>query len=112
MSDLAVARRGVSARQPFHWTSKGAITPLCKCQVDFASPFAVQSSDRFLLLCPGRTGSAISALLRLAPTTATLLTLDGSGRVVGEQEIEAFLIQRGDTLKVPPGAKVSAHEKE
>lgn len=57
-------------------------------------------------MCPGRTGSAISALLHLAPTTATLLTLDTRGRPLGEQEIEAFLIQRGDILKVQPGAKV------
>lgn len=60
------------------------------------------------VLAKGKTSEAIGKLLQLAPTSALLLTLDASGRVLTEREIDAQLIQRGDILKVLPGAKVPA----
>lgn len=43
---------------------------------------------------------AVQQLLRLAPATAVLLTLDGEGHVVEEEEVPVALVQRGDLLKV------------
>ncbi|XP_024357608.1 copper-transporting ATPase RAN1 [Physcomitrium patens] len=60
------------------------------------------------VLAKGKTSEAIGKLLQLAPTTAVLLTFDSSGKVIAENEIDAQLIQRGDVLKVLPGAKVPA----
>eukprot|EP00894_Picocystis_sp_ML_P004363 jgi/Pico_ML_1/54880/g736.t1 len=54
----------------------------------------------------GQTSEAITKLMQLAPTTATLLVLDDKGRVLGEEIVEARLVQHGDILKVLPGAKV------
>lgn len=48
-----------------------------------------------------QTGSAIRALLKLAPETATRIKADGS-----EEEVSLDLIHVGDLLKVRPGAKV------
>lgn len=53
---------------------------------------------------------AVTELLKLAPSTATLVTRDDSGRVVTEEEVPTVLIQRGDLLKVcalAPGAPLS-----
>lgn len=58
------------------------------------------------VLAKGKTSEAIGKLLQLAPTSALLLTVDSTGRVLTEREIDAQLIQRGDILKVLPGAKV------
>lgn len=46
---------------------------------------------------------AVTELLRLAPSTAVLITRDESGRTVAEEEVPTALIQRGDLLKVWPG---------
>ena len=43
---------------------------------------------------------AITALLKLAPSTATLQVRDAQGHVVSEEEVPSALIQRGDLLKV------------
>lgn len=43
---------------------------------------------------------AVTELLKLAPSTATLVTRDDSGRVISEEEVPTALIQRGDLLKV------------
>lgn len=59
-------------------------------------------------LAKGKTSDAIKKLVELAPATATLLIKDKDGRCLGEREIDALLIQPGDTLKVSPGAKVPA----
>ena len=42
----------------------------------------------------------MTELLKLAPATAVLLTIDAGGRVVAEEEVPAALVQRGDHLKV------------
>ncbi|KAI4343324.1 hypothetical protein MLD38_027846 [Melastoma candidum] len=59
-------------------------------------------------LAKGKTSDAIKKLVELAPATALLLVKDKGGRVIGEREIDALLIQPGDALKVLPGAKVPA----
>ncbi|KAM5587079.1 copper-transporting ATPase RAN1 [Rosa sericea] len=59
-------------------------------------------------LAKGKTSDAIKKLIELAPATALLLVKDKGGRCVGEREIDALLIQPGDTLKVLPGTKVPA----
>jgi len=56
----------------------------------------------------GRTSRAVQKLLRLAPATALLLTVDGDGRVTAEEEVPVALVQRGDLLKIKPGAKAPA----
>ncbi|KAK4710619.1 hypothetical protein R3W88_005132 [Solanum pinnatisectum] len=57
-------------------------------------------------LAKGKTSGAIKKLVELTPATATLLVKDKGGKVVGEREIDALLIQPGDILKVLPGTKV------
>lgn len=48
-----------------------------------------------------RTGGAIRALLKLAPTTARRITPDGR-----ETDVALELVQRGDHLRVRPGDKI------
>ncbi len=43
---------------------------------------------------------AVTELLKLAPSTATLVTRNSSGQVVSEEEVPTALIQRNDLLKV------------
>ncbi|KAI5679484.1 hypothetical protein M9H77_00711 [Catharanthus roseus] len=57
-------------------------------------------------LAKGKTSDAIKKLVELAPATALLLLQDKDGKIVGERQIDALLIQPGDVLKVLPGAKV------
>ncbi|KAH6830615.1 copper-exporting ATPase / responsive-to-antagonist 1 / copper-transporting ATPase [Perilla frutescens var. hirtella] len=59
-------------------------------------------------LAKGKTSDAIRKLVELTPATATLLIKDTGGKVVGEREIDALLIEPGDILKVLPGTKVPA----
>ncbi|KAF8412670.1 hypothetical protein HHK36_000638 [Tetracentron sinense] len=59
-------------------------------------------------LAKGKTSDAIKKLVELSPATAMLLVKDAGGRCIGEREIDALLIQPGDTLKVLPGSKVPA----
>eukprot|EP00741_Cyanophora_paradoxa_P009731 tig00001628_g9428.t1 len=54
-------------------------------------------------LAKGRAARALTALLDLQPPTAALLAPDGS-----ERSIPARLVQRGDLLRVAPGARVPA----
>ncbi|CAH9077172.1 unnamed protein product [Cuscuta epithymum] len=58
------------------------------------------------ILAKGKTSDAIKKLVDLAPPTSILLHKDKGGKVVGEREIDALLIQSGDILKVLPGTKV------
>nr|URM60725.1 Trihelix family protein [Gymnema sylvestre] len=57
-------------------------------------------------LAKGKTSDAIKKLVELAPATAMLLLKDKDGKVVGERQIDALLIQPGDILKVLPGSKI------
>ncbi|KAK4487990.1 hypothetical protein RD792_003729 [Penstemon davidsonii] len=59
-------------------------------------------------LAKGKTSDAIKKLVELTPATAILLIKDKGGKVVGEREIDALLIQPGDILKVVPGTKLPA----
>ncbi|VFQ83388.1 unnamed protein product [Cuscuta campestris] len=58
------------------------------------------------ILAKGKTSDAIKKLVELAPATAILLIKDRGGKIVGERELDALLIQPGDILKVLPGTKV------
>ncbi|CAN1225449.1 Copper-transporting ATPase RAN1 [Linum grandiflorum] len=58
-------------------------------------------------LAKGKTSDAIKKLVELAPATALLVVKDTGGNIQ-EREIDALLIQPGDTLKVIPGAKIPA----
>jgi len=55
-----------------------------------------------------RTSAAITKLMNLAPTEAVVVELDEDGTIIGEQHIDASLVQRGDILKVLPGSKIPA----
>ncbi|XP_031278477.1 copper-transporting ATPase RAN1 [Pistacia vera] len=59
-------------------------------------------------LAKGKTSDAIKKLVELAPATALLVVKDKGGKFIDEREIDALLIQPGDTLKVLPGAKLPA----
>ncbi|KAK7319244.1 hypothetical protein RJT34_03962 [Clitoria ternatea] len=59
-------------------------------------------------LAKGKTSDAIKKLVELTPATALLVVKDKGGRPIEEREIDSFLIQPGDTLKVLPGTKVPA----
>lgn len=59
-------------------------------------------------LAKGKTSDAIKKLVELAPATALLIVKDKDGKCIEETEIDALLIQPGDTLKILPGTKVPA----
>ncbi|CAI5962469.1 unnamed protein product [Closterium sp. NIES-65] len=54
----------------------------------------------------GKTSEAIQKLLQLAPATAVLVDVNADGKVVAEREVDSRLLQRGDVLRVLPGARV------
>ena len=54
----------------------------------------------------GKTSDAIAKLMDLAPETAILLTLDCGGNAITKEEIDSWLIQKNDVIRIPPGAKV------
>ncbi|KAK1265897.1 putative copper-transporting ATPase HMA5 [Acorus gramineus] len=60
------------------------------------------------VLAKGKTSDAIAKLMDLAPDTAILLTFDGEGNLMHEEEIDSRLIQRNDIIKVMPGGKVAS----
>ncbi|KAK9143716.1 hypothetical protein Syun_013116 [Stephania yunnanensis] len=59
-------------------------------------------------LARGKMSEAIAKLMDLSPKTAVLLTIDGEGNEIDEQEIDSRLIQNNDIIKVMPGAKIAA----
>ncbi|KAJ1959881.1 Cu(2+)-transporting P-type ATPase, partial [Dipsacomyces acuminosporus] len=59
-------------------------------------------------MAKGNASAALSTLMTLTPTQATLVTYDKDGRVANEKQIPTELIQSGDHLRVFPGERVPA----
>ncbi|RZC65442.1 hypothetical protein C5167_009130 [Papaver somniferum] len=58
------------------------------------------------VVAKGKTSDALAKLTDLAPDTAFLLSFDGDGNIISENEISTSLIQKNDVIKIVPGAKV------
>lgn len=60
-------------------------------------------------LAKGQTSAALSKLIQLTPSTATMLVTDSlTGEIVSEKKIPTELIQQDDLLRCVPGDKIPA----
>lgn len=57
-------------------------------------------------MAKGQSSSALSKLMSLTPSTATMVTLDENNKVISEKKIPSELVQINDYLKVIPGDKI------
>ncbi|RKP27267.1 hypothetical protein SYNPS1DRAFT_27073 [Syncephalis pseudoplumigaleata] len=57
-------------------------------------------------LAKGKTSAALSKLMSLAPSQATLLELSADGHIIGERKVATELIQPGDFIRIYPGEKI------
>ncbi|KAJ2682926.1 Cu(2+)-transporting P-type ATPase, partial [Coemansia spiralis] len=59
-------------------------------------------------LAKGNASAALSTLMTLTPTQATLVLRDDAGRIADEKRIPTELIEVGDLLRVFPGERIPA----